>query len=61
MFQAESKGATATEYGLVFGSYELNGFFVSSFVGKIVNILFHVLNSLHRIIESAPVSEGAEK
>lgn len=37
-FQAESKGATATEYGIVFGSYELTMFIVSPLVGKIVNI-----------------------
>lgn len=35
--EAEKKGATATEYGLVFGSFELVGFLTSPLFGKIVD------------------------
>ncbi|XP_065203815.1 MFS-type transporter SLC18B1-like [Planococcus citri] len=35
--EAENKGATATEYGLVFGSFELVGFLTSPLFGKIVD------------------------
>lgn len=34
--EAEKKGATATQYGLVFGAYELAIIFVSPLVGKLV-------------------------
>lgn len=34
--EAEKKGASATEYGLVFGIFELTVFIVSPFVGKIL-------------------------
>lgn len=37
MFQAELKGATATEYGLVFGIFELVVFIVSPFYGQHLN------------------------
>lgn len=43
-FQAEKKGATATEYGLVFGSFELVGFLTSPLFGKIVNNYFLLEN-----------------
>jgi Flp pilus assembly pilin Flp len=35
-FQAERKGATATEYGLVFGVFQLVMFAVSPVYGKYV-------------------------
>ena len=35
--EAEKKGATATEYGLVFGVFELTVFLVSPFLGKHLN------------------------
>ena len=34
--EAEKKGASATEYGLVFGIFELTVFIVSPFIGKIL-------------------------
>ena len=34
--EAEKKGASATEYGLVFGIFELTVFIVSPFVGKML-------------------------
>ena len=34
--EAERKGATATQYGLVFGIFELTVFLVSPFIGKIL-------------------------
>lgn len=37
MFQAEMKGATASEYGLVFGSFELVAFLTSPIFGKYVS------------------------
>nr|CAD7204864.1 unnamed protein product [Timema douglasi] len=39
MFQAESKGATATEYGFVFGVFELVSFICSPLIGKYVNVI----------------------
>lgn len=36
-FQAEKKGATATEYGLVFGVFELVVFIISPVYGKYLN------------------------
>nr|CAD7442916.1 unnamed protein product [Timema bartmani] len=39
MFQAESKGATATEYGFVFGIFELVSFICSPLIGKYVNVI----------------------
>ena len=36
LFQAESKGASATEYGLVFGVFELVVFITSPIYGKYV-------------------------
>lgn len=45
-YQAENKGATATEYGLVFGVFELVVFLISPVYGKHVSILFVVLLSL---------------
>lgn len=38
-FQAEKKGCTATEYGLVFGVFELIVFIVSPFYGAHLNKL----------------------
>lgn len=35
--QAEKKGATATEYGLVFGIFELVVFLVSPLYGQYIN------------------------
>lgn len=40
LFQAEKKGASATEYGLVFGIFELVVFIVSPVYGQ------HVSNTL---------------
>lgn len=37
--EAEKKGCTATEYGLVFGIFELTVFIVSPFLGKHINDL----------------------
>ena len=34
--EAEKKGASATQYGLVFGIFELTVFIVSPFVGKLL-------------------------
>lgn len=36
-FQAERKGATATEYGLVFGIFELVVFIISPIYGQCIN------------------------
>lgn len=36
-FQAEKKGATATEYGLVFGVFELVVFIISPIYGQFLN------------------------
>lgn len=38
VFQAEKKGATAAEYGLVFGVFELVVFLVSPIYGQQVSI-----------------------
>lgn len=37
LFQAEKKGCTATEYGLVFGIFELTVFLVSPIYGQFIN------------------------
>ncbi|XP_014240079.1 MFS-type transporter SLC18B1-like isoform X2 [Cimex lectularius] len=37
--EAEKKNATATEYGLVFGSFEFIAFFSSPFLGKYINYI----------------------
>nr|CAD7410570.1 unnamed protein product [Timema cristinae] len=37
--EAESKGATATEYGFVFGVFELVSFICSPLIGKYVNVI----------------------
>jgi hypothetical protein len=37
MLQAERKGASATEYGLVFGVFELASFISSPILGKYVS------------------------
>lgn len=37
MFQAEKKGATATEYGLVFGVFEFIVFIISPIYGQYLN------------------------
>ena len=36
--EAEKKGATASEYGLVFGVFELVVFIVSPIIGKVIYI-----------------------
>ena len=47
--EAEKKGASATEYGLVFGIFELTVFIVSPFVGKILPKvrIYNVLYNIH--------------
>lgn len=39
-YQAENKGATATEYGLVFGVFELVVFLISPVYGKHVSVQY---------------------
>jgi hypothetical protein len=48
--QAEQKGATATEYGFVFGIFELTSFISSPFFGKYVSI-FKVHNVTQRLLD----------
>ena len=46
--EAEKKGASATEYGLVFGIFELTVFIVSPFVGKILpKVRIYKYNIIH--------------
>ena len=53
--EAEKKGASATEYGLVFGIFELTVFIVSPFVGKMLpkvrisTICKDIVDGLHLI------------
>ena len=47
--KAEHKGATASQYGLVFGIFELTVFVASPFFGKYVILSFSVQQCLLRL------------
>lgn len=56
LFQAERKGATATEYGLVFGIFELVVFIISPIYGQHVSNTSIVFISIQGRLYARPSS-----